>query len=232
LLADEGDEEELAVAFDLEGYGVAGFLFGQGLAKTFEGGDGSAVHSVDDIAGLQRNFGGASAGRARGNDDASGNAEIGEFFGEIESEFKAEHVERTNEIFYGIDFCGEAVFFVLFFDESNVERNVLGAAENENPGVVAGFVKIEAERKKRKSAGGNAVDSEDDVLNFHAGGVGGAAGHNVGNDDAKIAWETEARSEFGSDGLNESADGRMMDVAELQELRISGDDDSGGDGEA
>ena len=39
---------------------------------------------------------------------------------------------------------------MLFFDEGDVERNVCGAAENDDLGAVAGFVKIEAEGKKEE----------------------------------------------------------------------------------
>ena len=51
-LAGEGDEENLFVAFDLEGDGLAGFYVGEGFAQAVEGGDGQAVEGVDDVAGL------------------------------------------------------------------------------------------------------------------------------------------------------------------------------------
>ena len=70
-------------------------------------------------------------------------------------------------------------------------------------------------------------------MNFHAlAESAGPPGTMSETTTPKSRGKMKARREFRSDGLNESADGRMMNVAELQKLRISGDDDSCGNGEA
>lgn len=221
---------ELALAFEVKGDDLAVSEGGGLVAEVGYTVDGVAVDFVDDVALEQ-----AAVFSGEIEDDASddgtaksaeGAEDAGDFFVEVDGEDAEFRDARGLALEEGDDAVGVAG---AFEDGDAFFEFLAGAEDFEGDGLAGLAVDVDADL-----AGvfdGFAVEGEDNVFGFEAGGSGGTVSGDVCEDGTPIAGKFERLGEGGRDGLGNDANLAAPDPAEFADLFVDGADDVGGGGE-
>src|SRR5713226_9594546 len=207
LVQCEGYKKEPVFALDLKRDGTAGRDVLEDPAQTVECGDGHTIERAYDVAGGERDFAGGFGG-ARHHQDA---------------ERIAQGWQHSSNFL---------VHFVGARNDRHIYSQLLLAAEDFDMDFVSGVVAQQMKKEVRQAYSRSPVQADDDILNANPGGFGGAAGKNVGDDDAGIARKIEGGSKSGRNRLNAHSDFPAVNVAVLADLLERYADDAAGNGEA
>src|SRR5229473_407123 len=231
LVECEGDKKEPVFALDLKRDGTAGRDVLEDAAQTVECGDGHTIERAYDVAGGERDFAGGFGG-ARDHQDAERIAQGGQHSSNFLVNFDSENPERANETFLRVGERGELVHFVGARNDRHIYSQLLCAAEDFDMDFVSGVVAQQMKIEIRQAYSRSPLQADDDVLNANPGGFGGAAGKNVGDDDAGIARKIEGGGKSGRNRLNPYSDFPAVNVAVLADLLERYADNAAGNGEA
>ncbi len=214
----------MALPFEVEGDDLAVGEVGGLVAEVGDAADGGAVDFVDDIALEQAVFIDGEIEEKAGDDGPAKTTEGPENGGYFFVEVDGEEAEFCDAGGFALEEADDTVGVTGAFEDGDAFFEFLTGAEDFEGDGLAGLA-IDVDADLAGVFDDFAVESEDDVFGFEAGGGGGSIGGDVGDDGTPVAGKFEGIGEEGRDGLGDDADLTAPDAAKLADLFVDGTDD-------